>query len=54
MPLNMRDMIQLYTQKQIKDKEECSYWSSTFPSLSRVFNNEHNLYTKISVKPRLA
>jgi hypothetical protein len=31
-------------------KKNCFYWPSTFHSHSRAFNNEHNLYHKMSVK----
>jgi hypothetical protein len=37
-----RIYIQLYTQKQIKVKEQCFYCCSAIHSHSRVFKNEHD------------
>ena len=37
-----------------QNKEHCFHYCSTFHSHSRVFNNEHNSYAKMSVKQALA
>ena len=44
---------QLYTYKQIKVKEQHFYCCFEFQSLSKVFNNEHASYPKMSVKQSL-
>jgi hypothetical protein len=44
------ETIQLYTYTQIKVKQQCFHCCSTFHSHSKVFNNEHVSYPKMSGK----
>ena len=39
-----------YKLKHMQIYEQCFYFCSTFHNYSRVFNNEYNLYPKMSVK----
>ena len=50
MDVNENERLSNFTLKtQINVKEQHFYWCSLFLSRSKVFNNEHSSYPKISV-----